>query len=76
MINKPFGGTIEDWEIVNTFNSKHKLCFGHLHDDPNKRFSEGLYIHTSNLVVINHTKNEIETLNTIYSLGNPKQDEN
>lgn len=70
---KPFGGTIENWEIVSAMSLNDRYqCLGELHGDPNQRFPEGFSIYTSLLVEIG--PDEIETLNTMYKLGKAKSD--
>lgn len=64
---KKYGGRFENWTAVG------KVVWGNLYDDPQERFREGEYIHTSYIVdVAWDRENEIgtiETRNTIYELG-------
>lgn len=66
--DKPVGGRLENWykngAVVN----------GTIYDDPRKYFSDGQFIHTSYIVHIDVDKGYLETRNTLYVLGEPKED--
>lgn len=66
--DKPIGGRLENWykngAVVNGF----------IYEDPRNYFRDGEFIHTSYIVSIDTTKGYLETRNTIYMLGKPKED--
>lgn len=75
MSSKKYGGVIHGWsksetyEEYKVFNGVKTLGFviyGTLFDDPTGRFGHGP-LRTS--LVVSFNKNRIETLNTIYDLG-------
>ena len=70
---KKYGGRIENWKEFNVQITSVSAAWieGNLYDDPNKRFPEGAYIHTSNILKIDYENKTLETINTLYDLGEP-----
>jgi hypothetical protein len=56
---------LENWREM--FGS---VC-GNIYDDEKGRWEDGTYIHTSQIVNINYVKRELQTRNTVYTLGEP-----
>lgn len=68
-VNKKYGGVIKNWSKVNNVIVGDDVIVGNIHEDPNERFEEGTFIHTSRVVDIDLENFKVETLNTIYDLG-------
>ncbi len=70
------GGTLEDWEVVPFwFDSNKMVVVGTITKDANWNgpgHEEGP-LRTSLIVEINDDQTELETLNTIYKLGKPRE---
>ena len=74
---KRVGGTLEDWEIVPFYdNSGQMVVRGTITNDSNWNGpgdeNKGTQ-RTSLIVEINDDQTELETLNTIYKLGKPRE---
>ena len=68
MTEKKFGGRIENWKHTEFWNGA-MVVIGNVYNDPNERWVEGYYIHTSEVIKIDYDNMEVETLNSVYSLG-------
>ncbi len=64
-LNKKYGGIIQNWYSFGT------TVYGNLHNDPQERFEDGSFIHTSKVIKFDQENKKIETLNTLYDLGEP-----
>ena len=71
MSQKKYGGRIEGWRISNWNASGIQVAAGNLYDDPQERSIEGDFIRTSVVVKVFENNTKLETLNTIYDLGEP-----
>jgi hypothetical protein len=72
-MNKRIGGTINNWWINDTlFGKDSPVVMGRLQDD--SKWGESTLIRTSTIVSINEDETELETLNTIYKLGEKRVD--
>lgn len=67
--DKPFGGTLDQWEIKPF--GEYELAYGILKDDPMQRWRGGAPIRTSYLMKKDLENKTIETRNTKYALGEP-----
>lgn len=61
------GGIIQDWEVIDTYNG-FQYVVGNIFDD--EIWSQGVNIRTS--VIVEIKDNILETKNTFYKLGNPR----
>jgi hypothetical protein len=64
---KRIGGTIENWQVVDWLGQN--VVIGNIFGDDH--WKDGTSIRTSTILTMSET--EVETLNTIYKLGTPKQ---
>lgn len=69
---KPYGGTLVDWFSEQVSQSQFRIN-GNLHGDPQQRFGEGTFVHTSCVVGLQQCENgmAVLTMNTRYLLGRP-----
>ena len=65
------GGRLESW-YKQHFEDGRYVVWGACYEDPQGRFGDGLYIHTSVVVMHHEEDNIIETLNSYYILGKPR----
>jgi hypothetical protein len=72
MTDKKYGGKIEQWYVIQ--HGDVSLVWGNLYNDPGRRFGEGAFIHTSKVVKLDIENKKVETLNTIYDLGNESEE--
>lgn len=71
--DKPYGGMLENWTVQWTEEDNTDLPFiiwGNIHGEPYRRFGEGNWMHTSQVLEINEEDGYIVTRNTVYALGN------
>lgn len=65
MTEKKKGGRLEGWH----FDENNNVLWGNLYDDPQDRFPQGTYVHTSYIVTLDVDNKIVETRNSIYELG-------
>lgn len=76
-VKRVVGGTLEDWEIVPFYgNPRRMVVRGTITNDSNWNgpgYEKQGPLRTSLIVEINDDQTELETLNTIYKLGKPRE---
>ena len=70
-MNSEITGRLEGW----WYDKANHVIWGYMYNDARKRFSDGAYIHTSNLrlpkTTVFYEGMEVPTLNSTYLLGTP-----
>ena len=71
---------LENWSIIGDFDPykapelQYKMLQGEIYDDEKKRFNDGRYVRTSQLIELNIKNNYAQTKNTKYILGKVSED--
>jgi hypothetical protein len=72
-MEKKYGGTLQNWGIIDLFGG-YMLVMGNIFGDTTDRWEDGKLIRTSQVVKIDYENNKLETLNSFYDLGKPKEE--